>query len=165
MNSDELVVVGRIVAPHGVRGDLRILPDTDRPEIFKKRKCVQVGGKPYTLLTGRPHKRVYIVHLEGVDDRNTAETLIGKDVEVPISILPKRTDGTYYDFQLIGLSVVTEEGDPVGTLTEIIETGANDVYGVTDGEGKEILLPAIPSCILKVDLDAKQMIVCLPEWE
>ena len=165
MNSDDMIIVGRIVAPHGVRGDLRILPDTDRPEMFKTLKKIQVGGRPYTLLSGRPHKRVYIVHLKGVDDRNTAETLIGKDVEVPVSMLPERNDGTYYYFELIGLRVVTEKGESVGTLTEVIETGANDVYSVKTEEGKEILLPAIPSCILQVDLDAKRMTVRLPEWE
>ena len=93
MKPDELIVVGRIVAPHGVRGDLRILPDTDRPEIFKTLKRLKIGGKFYKLLSGRPHKNVYILHVEGVDDRNMAETLIDKIVEVPFSELPERPDG------------------------------------------------------------------------
>lgn len=165
MKSDEMILVGRIVAPHGVRGDLRILPDTDRPEMFKTLKTIYVGGKSYKLLSGRPHKRIYIVHLAGVDDRNLAETLIGQDVEVPASMLPERTDGTFYYFQLIGLDVVTEDGTSVGKLEEVIETGANDVYSVKTAEGKEILLPAIPSCILHVDEEAGKMTVRLPEWE
>lgn len=165
MKPDELIVVGRIVAPHGVRGDLRILPDTDRPEIFKTLKRLKIGGKFYKLLSGRPHKNVYILHVEGVDDRNMAETLIDKIVEVPFSELPERPEGTYYYFQLVGLEVVDEAGSHVGKLKEILETGANNVYGVETPDGKEIYLPAIPSCILKVDLDEGRMTVAMSEWE
>ena len=89
MNSDELITIGRIVAPHGVRGDLRILPDTDRPSIYKKLESIRLGGRTYGLLSARPHKNVYIVHLEGVDDRNTAETLVNQIVQVPLSALPE----------------------------------------------------------------------------
>ena len=74
MKSDELIIIGRIVAPHGVRGDLRILPDTDRPSIYKKLKNIYIKGHIYDLLSARPHKNIYIVHLEGIDDRNMAET-------------------------------------------------------------------------------------------
>ncbi len=166
MKSDDLVVVGRIVAPHGVRGDLRILPDTDRPEIiFKKLKRLIIGGVSYDLLSARPHKNVYILHMKGVDTRNMAESLVSKWVEVPFSELPKRPEGTYYYFQLIGLTVVTEEGEKVGVLKEILETGANNVYVVDTVDHKELCLPAIPSCILSVALDKGQMIVRLPEWE
>lgn len=163
MNPDEMIVVGRIVAPHGVRGDLRILPDTERPEMFKSLKTIYIGRKRYHLLSGRPHKNVYIVHVEGVDDRNTAETLVSEVVEVPFSLLPKLEEGTYYYFQLIGLSVVTEDGEAVGRLEEIMETGANNVYVIRNG-GKETLIPAIPSCVLSIDVDAGRMTVRLPEW-
>ena len=165
MKPDEMIIFGRIVAPHGVRGDLRILPDTDRPEIFKKLKTIYIGGKPCHLLSARPHKNVYILHVEGVDDRNMAETLISKVVEVPFSELPQREEGSYYYFQLIGLQVVTEDGKAVGTVKEIIETGANNVYSISTPEGKEILIPAIPSCVLSIDVEAGRMTVRLPEWE
>lgn len=165
MKPDEMIIVGRIVAPHGVRGDLRILPDTDRPEIFKKLKTIYIGGKLCHLLSARPHKNVYILHVEGVDDRNMAENLISKVVEVPFSELPKREEGSYYYFQLIGLQVVTEDGKAVGTVKEIIETGANNVYSISTPEGKEILIPAIPSCVLSIDVEAGRMTVRLPEWE
>lgn len=163
--SDDLIIVGRIVAPHGVRGDLRILPDTDRPAIFKRLKTVVIGGKAYEKVSARPHKRIWIFHLKGVEDRNMAETMTGQTVSVPFSELPPRPKGTYYYFQLIGLHVVTDEGEPVGTITEIEETGANNVYIVKTEEGKEIALPAIPSCILRVDLEKHEMIVHMLEWE
>lgn len=160
----DMITVGRIVAPHGVRGDLRILPDTDRPGIFKTLPRLYAGGKAYRLLSARPHKNVYIVKLEGVEDRNGAEALVGDLAEVPFGELPPREKGSYYYFQLIGLAVVDEEGRSVGTLKEILQTGANDVY-VVKGPKEEICLPAIPSCILSVDLAAGRMTVRLPEWE
>ncbi len=165
MNSGKWITVGRIVAPHGVRGDLRVLPETERPAMFKKLKKLVLGGRSYDVRSSRPHKNVYIIHLAGVEDRNGAEPLVGTPVEIPVSELPKLPEGEYYYFQLIGLTVVSDTGDTVGTLTEIIETGANNVYAVKTAEGKEIYLPAIPSCVLSVQLEKKTMTVHLPEWE
>ncbi|WP_418488498.1 ribosome maturation factor RimM [Dialister invisus] len=165
MNSGKWITVGRIVAPHGVRGDLRVLPETERPAMFKKLKKLFLGGRAYDVRSSRPHKNVYIIHLAGVEDRNGAEPLVGTPVEIPVAELPKLPEGEYYYFQLIGLTVVSDAGDTVGTLTEIIETGANNVYAVKTAEGKEIYLPAIPSCILSVQPEKKTMTVHLPEWE
>lgn len=164
MNSDELITIGRIVAPHGVRGDLRILPDTDRPSIYKKLESIRLGGRTYGLFSARPHKNVYIVHLEGVDDRNTAETLVNQIVQVPLSALPERPEGSIYYFELVGMTVVTEEGDNVGTIKEVLKTGANDVYVVKQADGKELCIPAIPTCILSIDEENKVMTVKLLEW-
>lgn len=163
--SETLIAVGKIVAPHGVRGDLRILPDTDWPERFRSLKHIRLGGKLYRLLSARPHKNIYILHLEGVDDRNMAETLIGKTAEVPASEMPERPEGLYYDFQIAGLTAFDEAGEKVGVITEIIHTGANDVYVIHPEKGVDILLPAIPDCVLAVDVAEGRMTVRLQEWE
>lgn len=165
MNSGKWITVGRIVAPHGVRGDLRVLPETERPAMFRKLKKLFLGGRAYDVCSSRPHKNVHIIHLAEVEDRNRAEPLVGTPVEIPAAELPKLPEGEYYYFQLIGLTVVSDTGDTVGTLTEIIETGANNVYAVKTAEGKEIYLPAIPSCVLSVQPEEKTMTVHLPEWE
>lgn len=164
MKSDELIIIGRIVAPHGVRGDLRILPDTDRPSIYKKLKNIYIKGYIYDLLSARPHKNIYIVHLEGIDDRNMAETLVGETVEVPFSLLPKRPEGAIYYFELIGMTVVSDMGEVIGTLSQILETGANKVYAVKLPDGKAIYLPVIPSCVLNTDKEKRIITVKLPEW-
>lgn len=163
--SDTWICVGKIVAPHGVRGDLRVLPAIERPEVFKALRKLRFGGKDYKILSARPHKNVYIVHAEGVDDRNLAETMVGKEAEAERSALPKLAPGTYYYFQLLGLMICEEDGHEVGRLTEIIETKANNVYVAALPDGKELCIPAIPSCILSVDLEAGRMTVRLPEWE
>ena len=165
MKSDVNVLIGRIVAPHGVRGDLRMFPDIDRPEVIRSLEYLWIGGKKYRLMSCSPHKNIYILHVEGVEDRNQTELMRCMEVEVPASALPKRTDGTYYYHELLGLKVVTEEGEPVGILKEIIETKANNVYSVISEEGKETLIPAIPHCILHVDPAGGTMTVKLLEWE
>lgn len=163
--SDTLLSIGKIVAPHGVRGDLRILPSIERPEIIKKLKELYLGKKLYKISSARPHKNVYIVHLVGVDDRNLSETLVGKDVSVPRQAIPTLPKGQYYYFQLLELNAVEEDGHVVGPIKEIIQTGANDVYVISLPDGKELCIPAIPSCILSVDTEKGQMTVRLPEWE
>lgn len=133
MKTGTMITLGRIVAPHGVRGDLRIRPDIERPEILKQCRALFIG------------KRLYTVTMEEKD-------------------LPRLPDGEYYYFQLLGLSVIAE-GKNIGEIKEIIKTGANDVYVVAVPKGKEICLPAIPSCILSIDIERKEMKVALPEWE
>lgn len=163
--SDSLIRIGKIVAPHGVRGDLRILPEIERPEVIKSLKKLYLGKELFSVTLAKPHKNVYIVHLKGVDDRNRSEELVGRPVSVPRTEIPPLPKGQYYYFQLLDLEVVEEDGHVVGPVKEIIQTGANDVYGIRLPDGKELCIPAIPSCILGIDLDKGTMTVRLPEWE
>lgn len=107
----------------------------------KKLKKLFLGGRSYDVRASRPHKNVYIIHLAGVEDRNRAEPLVGTPVEIPAAELPKLPEGEYYYFQLIGLTVVSDTGDTVGTLTEIIETGANNVYAVKRRKERKYTFP------------------------
>ena len=81
-----------------------------------------------------------------------------------MSALPERPEGSIYYFELVGMTVVTEEGDNVGTIKEVLKTGANDVYVVKQADGKELCIPAIPTCILSIDEENKVMTVKLLEW-
>lgn len=163
--SEQRVALGTIVAPHGVRGDLRIRPDIERPEVLKKLKSLMIGSRTYTLRSAAPHKNVYLLHVVGVEDRNASEALVGSEVSVPARDIPPLPSGQYYYFQLLGLSAVEEDGNVVGPIKEIIQTGANDVYVIGTRDGKELCVPAIPQVILAVDTDAGTMTVRLPEWE
>ena len=163
--SDALIAVGKIVAPHGVRGDLRILPGVDWPEEYQALARIRLGGVWRRVLSARPHKNIYILRLEGVTDRNAAEALVGLAAEVAETDMPKRPEGRWYDFQIEGLTAYDEAGAEVGRITEVLHTGANDVYTIRPKEGKEILLPAIPDCVLAVDPAAGRMTVRLQEWE
>jgi 16S rRNA processing protein RimM len=146
--------VGFLRRPHGVMGEIIMDLHTDFPERMKKGRKIFVGEdhKPMSLTNVRPHNKGLLVKFKDVDTpedaglyRNQWVYVQAKDVPLP--------EGQHYKHELMGLNVVDENGNPLGKLVEILETGANDVYLVRDDSGKEILLPAIPSVILDLDFD------------
>lgn len=156
------LAVGRIVKPHGVHGEVSMTVLTDFPERFETTKEFYLGDEYeadlYELETFRWHKQHLLLKFKGVADRNDAEELRGLLVQIPIADATPLPDGSYYLYQLVGLKVVTIEGELLGTVDSIIETGANDVYVVKNGS-KEHLLPSIPDVIKSVDLEANQITV------
>jgi 16S rRNA processing protein RimM len=158
------LAIGRIVKPHGIRGELSVIVLTDFPERFDNLEWVFVGDEfqadPYRLIQYRWHKQHVLLTLEGVADRDKAEQLAGQLVQIPIEDAVMLPEGDYYLYQLIGLDVYTASGECIGKIEEIIETGANDVYVVRDSARKsEILIPAIPDVIKSVDLDQQQLLI------
>ena len=156
--------VGFLRRPHGLKGEIIMDLHTDFPERMKKGRELFVGEKhkPMTLTNVRPHQSGLLVKfkdIESPDDaglyRNQWVYTKSKDVPLP--------EGQHYKHELIGLKVVDENGRPLGELVEILETGANDVYVVRGDSGKDLLLPAIPSVILDLDVGAQLMRVHLLE--
>lgn len=149
--------VGVISSTHGVRGEVKVFPTTDDVNRFKQLKEVilDTGKEQKTLEIEQVKffKNMVILKFKGYDNINDIELYKGKDLLVTrdnaISLEPNEN----FIVDLIGLSVVTDEGEPFGTLTDVLMTGANDVYVVETPEGKEVLFPAIPSCVLDVDLE------------
>ncbi|NLH08793.1 MAG: 16S rRNA processing protein RimM [Chloroflexi bacterium] len=159
------MIVGRVVRPHGVRGEIAMKVLTDYPERLADVEMLYVGPnhEPYTVEHVRSHKIGRLIKFKEVNDRDEAEALRELFVHVHISDAVPLEEGEYYLYQLEGMKVVTDEGVELGVLTGYIETGANDVYIITTPEGKEILIPAIPDVIKNVDLEAKAMTVTLLE--
>ncbi|MCS6909165.1 MAG: ribosome maturation factor RimM [Anaerolineales bacterium] len=159
----ELVTIGRIVRPHGVRGEMVLEADADVANTLAGVETVYVGEPPVacTLVTVRRHRGRLLIRLAGCDDRNFAETYRGQSVRLARAARPL-PPGTYYWSQILGLTVVTVEGETLGAITEILETGANDVY-VVNGDSGEVLIPAAPGVVQQVDLERQRMIVQLPE--
>lgn len=160
----DLFTIGQIVAPHGVRGDVRIYPDTDFPKRFLKMKYGYINGKKYTVEHARLHKRVVLMKFAGVDDRNAAELLVKKELQVPREDLVPLKKGQHYIYDIIGIDVYDLEDQRLGTLTDVLRTGSNDVYVVTADDGKETLLAAIPDVVKSIDEETKKMVVDPPEW-
>jgi len=159
----EYLLVGRIIRPHGVRGEVAMKQLTDYPERLLNLEELYVGQKytSYKIKRIRKHADGMLIHFSDIPDRNTAELLRNMDVFIHIDEAVPLEDGEYYLFQIEGINVVTDDGTQLGVLTNFIETGANDVYVITTAEGKEVLLPAIPDVILDVDLDKHIMTVHL----
>jgi len=159
----EYLVVGFLRRPHGVKGEILMDMHTDFPERLKTGMTVFLGDdrQPMVLTSRRPHAKGMLIRFRGVKTPEDAGLYRNTWVYVPTANRPELPDGEYYHHQLIGLNVVTDEGRELGTLTDIIETGANDVYVVRDADGRETLLPAIPAVVLEVQLADRQMRVHL----
>lgn len=138
---------------------------TAYPERLPRIETLYVGPEhhPYTIKRMRRHMDGMIIHLEGISDRNEAETLRGMFVQIHIDDAVPLEEGEYYLFQIEGMRVVADTGQELGRLTDLIETGANDVYVVTTPDDREILIPVIPEVIQRVDTVSGVMTVHLLE--
>jgi 16S rRNA processing protein RimM len=118
---------------------------------------------PYIVSSLRSHRHHLILYIEGCENRETAESFRGNELMIPTHAAEPLPEGVYYRWQILGLDVMEQGGEKLGTVEDIIETGANDVYIVRGTDPKELLLPAIESVILEVDLEAGQLLVQLPD--
>ena len=145
--------VGFLRRPHGLHGEIIMDLHTDFPERLRKGRKLFVGEehKPMTLEDIRPHGKGVLVKFKTIDTPEDAGQFRNQWVYAARKDLPPLPEGQHYQHELLGINVVDENGNPLGVLTEIVETGANDVYVVKDDSGKEILLPNIPSVILDLD--------------
>lgn len=161
-----MVVLGRLVAPYGVKGWLHLHPFGDDPGSWSAMPTwwlgiEAAGWREYALDTLKSHGAGWVVKFMGLDDRVAAESLVGCEVAAPREALPKTAEDEYYWTDLIGLDVVGKTGDRLGTVKSLIETAANDVLVVQDGE-RERLLPFIVQVIQHVDLASRRILV---DWE
>ena len=159
----DFLIVGRVLRAWGIRGDLKIQPLTDRPADFARLTQVYVGAPPkrHDVQSFRPYQGNWLLHLVDVSTRTQAEALHNQ----PILIKREQRQleaGEYLADQIIGLNVITVEGEALGTVVEIITTGANDVY-VVQGERGEVLLPARSEVVRDIDLERQVMTVELLE--
>ena len=168
----EYLRTGVVTEPHGVRGAVKVYPTTDdvtRFEQYGELVVERTGKTPEesgaaevrTVESVQYQKDRVILKLSGISDRNEAETLRRAELYVHRSRTAPPKEGEHFTADLYGLRVVTEDGETLGTLTDVMKTGANDVFSVKRPDGRELLLPNIPDCIRNVDLDAGTMTVFL----
>jgi 16S rRNA processing protein RimM len=152
----EYLAVGFLRRPHGVQGEILMDVHTDFPERLKAGRQLFLGPQhlPVTLAGIRPNGDRMLVRLEGIDTPEAAGRYRNTWLFSRLKDLPPLPEGRYYKHQVLGLDVRDEADRPLGYVTEILETGANDVYVVKDPAGHETLLPAIPEVILEIDMDA-----------
>lgn len=159
------VVIGKIVAPHGVRGDIRILPQTETPELFLDLGYLLLeGGGQLTLTRARFQKNMVLVSSKELTNMDEAEKLRNRHVLVNKEDLPPLPAGRYYVSDLVGFVCVDESGAKVGTFRDTMQTGSNDVFVIDGVTGKEILIPAISDFVLQVDTEQQRIVVRVPEF-
>jgi 16S rRNA processing protein RimM len=160
------VQVGQLRRPHGLKGEILMEIMTDFPERLKTGKTVFIGDdhQAYQITHRRLVAKGLLLTFSGFLDSIQVAVLTNKPVFVPANALPPLPEGSYYHHQLIGLSVVDEIGTALGKISEIIETGSNDVYVALSADGDELLLPALPDVILEINLEQGTMLVRPPQW-
>ena len=162
---EDLLRVGVITQTHGIRGEVKVFPTTDDPMRFKKLKACVIQLKRETVQlevqSVKFFKQYVILKFKGYDNINDIEQFVKKDLMVTRDNAVKCEPGEDFICDLIGLKVVTDDGKELGTLTEVLETGANNVYEVTTTNGKQVLIPVIDECILAHDMEAKTVTVHL----
>lgn len=166
--SNDTVVVGKITTTHGLKGTVKVLPMTEKKERFYD--LVQImaeladGKQKVLTIEGiSSFKEGFLMDFKEIKDVNAAQKLRGAYLQIPRSQAMELEEGEYYIFEIIGAEVFTDEGERLGILENVIETGANDVYEVKTEDGKEILIPVIPDCVLEVNTEEKKVVVHLLE--
>ena len=152
------LIIGEVLKPQGIRGELKVKTFTDFPEDVKAFGRVYIDDKEYKILSFRVGADgAAYMGLRGIPDRNAAELFRGKKLEGAREDAPELAEGQYYIVDVLGLSCETQEGEVLGTVKHIVNL-ASDVYTI-EKAGKEILFPAVKGVIVKVDLENKKLIV------
>jgi 16S rRNA processing protein RimM len=158
----EWATIGKVVAPFGVHGELKVLSLTDIPNRFAELETIYLGPErtPHHITSVRPYKgEMVVLRLVGIEDANTAETLRNFELAIPVNQLAKLPPDSYYQHDILGLQVLTLSGRHLGPIVDIILTGSNDVYVIKAADGRQILIPAIKDVIKQVDLIRRMMYI------
>ena len=162
---EDLLQIGVITTTHGVRGEVKVFPTTDDPMRFKKLNQVILDtGKEHIELEvagARFFKNLVILKFKGIDNINDVEQYRQKSLYVTRENAVPLGENEYFIADLIGLKVVSDEGEELGELSDVLQTGANDVYVVSKENTPDLLIPAIRDCIKQVDIESGTMQVHL----
>jgi 16S rRNA processing protein RimM len=167
VEKDDFLLVGKIIGAHGRKGACKVYAYAESPSIFQANRPLllrETSGRERTcrVSESKPHARSILLSLQGITNRNQAEALIGSKLFVKRSSLPPLEAGTYYWFEIIGMAVTTIQGEDLGRVETIIETGSNDVF-VVRRDDREVLVPALAAVVVEIDTIKRRMRVDLPE--
>ncbi len=162
-NETEWATIGKVVAPFGIHGELKVRSLSDIPDRFAELEIVYLGPThvQHRIISTRPSKGdIMVLRLADIDDANTAEAVRDFEISIPISQLAKLPPDSYYQHDIIGLQVYTLGGRYLGKIVDIMPTGSNDVYIIESAsDSKQILIPAIKDVIKQVDLNRQMMYI------
>ena len=157
------ITIGRVGAPQGIHGELRVVPLTDFPERFEGLKEVMVGDELLHVESVRYHKQFVLMKFREYAVREDARALTGRLLTVAREDAAPLGPGEFYTFDIIGLHVFDMEGAELGVVENVLRTGSNDVYQARGKDGKELLIPALKAVVKEIDVKGGRMTVELPE--
>lgn len=162
----EKIKIAKVINTHGIRGEVKAIPLSDFPERYSLLKSVFIEwGASYRecrVESVRWHKKQLLIKLEGIDNPDQAELLKNKYLTINVEETVPLPEDSFYLFEIIGLDVVNVHGNTMGTIKDVLQTGANDVYVVQRDNGKELLIPALKKVVRQVDLENRTMVVEIP---
>lgn len=155
--------IGQVVNVVGLKGELKVYHYSDYKERFEELAQIYLGNTQYKIAGVRYNKEIVILKLAGIDDRTEAEKHKGEDVYIDKADVRELPEDTYYIFDLIGLNVIDEGGEVIGTLCDVIQNSAQDLYEIERENKDKFLIPAVEEFILKIDMKSRTMTVRLIE--
>ncbi|MBP5199241.1 MAG: 16S rRNA processing protein RimM [Schwartzia sp.] len=162
--AEKRIIIGKAGAPHGVKGELKIIPMTDFPDRFSGMTHCYIGDTFIKIKSVRYQKNHVLMTVEGISSREEAAILTGAFVSVDRSEAVPLAKGEYYTADIIGLSVWDTDGQLLGTVADVLRTGSNDVYVVSlPGRREDILVPALKKVVLEISIEEGKMVVSMPE--
>lgn len=159
----EYITVGKVAAPFGIQGEVKVIPLTDFPERFTKGGSYYLSKqnlfKEVEIQGVKIRGREIIMKFEGIDTPEIARVYRNALLQVPLGDVLPLPEGHYYHYQIVGLLAITKDGSVLGRVAEILETGSNDVYLIKDDQGREFLIPALKEVVRDIDLEKGLMLV------
>lgn len=162
----ERLTIGRIVSPHGVRGEIRMYIYSHFPERIPQLPYVFIGDEeqPRKVLRARLKDNLAIIRVEGITTREMADELRDQIIQIDLENAAPLEEGEFYHFEIIGLTAVDESGNVLGAVVDIIETGANDVYVIRDEDDNETLIPALKDVVPEISIEEGKMVIRPPRY-
>lgn len=155
--------IGKITGTHGLKGTFKVFPTTENPKRFELLENIIINNKgefkTFEISKIAYHKKFVLVTVKEIDDINIAENYKGATILISENLAIPLEEDEYYARDLYDMEVLTEDGESIGIISDIFETGANDVYCIKRDNKKDLLIPAIKQCIISVDIKNKKMIV------
>jgi 16S rRNA processing protein RimM len=168
----QMTVIGKVIAPFGIKGAVKVYPYTDFPERYRLLKKIKLAGKGFcqfkTVQKARKHKNLWVLHFEDCSTRDEARKLVGLLVKICSLDRMPLPAGSFYLDEILGLQAVTAAGKKIGCVQEIIKTGSNDVYVIkkekeqVQGKNRELLVPALKKVVKEVNLEKGYILLELP---
>ena len=151
--TDKKIIIGKIGAAHGVRGDMKVYPLTDFPDRFNTIKKAFIDDKEINIISTRYQNNFVVMKVKGVNSREEVARYTNKLLKINRSDVPPLNEGEYYSFDIIGLKVINQDDVVLGEIIEILKTGSNDVYITKTPEGKQLLIPALKKVVTEINIE------------
>lgn len=159
----EKILIGKIVNAVGLKGEVKVYNYSDSPAVYEETPEIYVDDVLMQVRSVRMQKNMVVLGLVGIDDRNAAEKAKGSELFITEADLPELPEGEYYVRDLIGMEAVLEDGEHLGTVTNVIQNTAQDIFEVETDEGKQVLVPKVPAFVLDIDLESNRVTLRLIE--